>query len=220
MSINGIAHQAKNVRATGVKSKSVEQNQANVSQQRVAQNKQAIKDELVEFYKDKYQQKDGLVAQKKDVDEKYEARRQTLIFAGLTKEQILKDKELVTLLKQKKYLDTQIKNANMQIEIKKNTAQAKLELENKKLELTNQVMNALNGGEVSFNSRSSLGKALKGKEVVDVKFSSMKEVQQKKGFKTETGFPAEITLENGQVLKALVHYNKEDRSYEIHGMKK
>ena len=71
-------------------------------------------------------------------------------------------------------------------------------------------MSALNGGQVEFHSRSTLGKALKGQEVVDVKFDeNFEEIKQKKGLKTETGYPAEIVCSDGTVLKALVHKNDE-----------
>ena len=81
-----------------------------------------------------------------------------------------------------------------------------------------KLKNELNGGQIKFNSRSTLGNALKGKKVVDVKFSSMEEVKQKKKFKTEIGRPAQITCSDGTVLKALVHQN-DDGTFKIHGMK-
>lgn len=128
---------------------------------------------------------------------------------------------LNSLLTTLKLMDVNIENVNAEIN-KANKVKTKNEDKMSRLNETEKekLKNELNGGQIKFNSRSTLGKALKDKEVVDVKFDeNFEEIKQKKGLKTETGYPAEIVCSDGTVLKALVHQNA-DGTFEIHGMKK
>ena len=214
MNVNGIGHPVQNVRGARVNG-----NQANGFQQRVVQEHQIIKDEFLNFAREKRGKKDVLVGRFLDADAKVKARIEVCKLAGLTKAQMLEDVELRRLVSNKKSIKNAIQVIDKSIDRKEKFTKQKMQVENMKAVLTNQVMSALNGGQIKFNSRSTLGKALKGQEVVDVKFENLEEVKQKKGLKTETGYPAEIVCSDGTVLKALVHQNA-DGTFEIHGMKK
>ena len=215
MNVNGIGHPVQNVRGARVNG-----NQANGFQQRVVQEHQIIKDEFLNFAREKRGKKDVLVGRFLDADAKVKARIEVCKLAGLNKAQILEDAELKRLVNNRNSIKNAIQVIDKSIDIKKKFTKQKMQVENMKAALTNQVMSALNGGQVEFHSRSTLGKALKGQEVVDVKFDeNFEEIKQKKGLKTETGYPAEIVCSDGTVLKALVHQNA-DGTFEIHGMKK
>lgn len=218
MAVNGLGHQSQNVRGAAPTPKSV--NQANVSQQRVAQERKAIEADSCEFLQRAATAKEKAQDDLAKIDGAIQNR--VKLFAALGPEgkaEIKNDIELKQLLRKQKVLKAKIQLIDKSVAENQSLTDMKIKVGNLKAALTNQVMSALNGGEVSFNSRSSLGKALKDKEVVDVKFENLQEVQQKKGLKTETGIPADIVLEGGKVLKALVHKN-DDGTYEIHGMKK
>ena len=215
MNVNGIGHPVQNVRGARVNG-----NQANGFQQRVVQEHQIIKDEFLNFAREKRGKKDVLVGRFLDADAKVKARIEVCKLAGLNKAQMLEDVELRRLVSNKKSIKNAIQVIDKSIDRKEKFTKQKMQVENMKAVLTNQVMSALNGGQIKFNSRSTLGKALKGQEVVDVKFDeNFEEIKQKKGLKTETGYPAQIVCSDGTVLKALVHKNT-DGTFEIHGMKK
>ena len=214
MDVNGIGHPVQNVRGARVNG-----NQANGFQQRVVQEHQIIEDEFLNFAREKRGEKDVLVGRFLDADAKVKARIEVCKRAGLTREQMLEDDELRLLVTYKNRIKNDIQKIDESIDKKEESTKQKMQVENMKAVLTNQVMSVLNGGQIKFNSRSTLGKALKGQEVVDVKFENLKEVKQKKGLKTETGIKAQIVCSDRTVLKALVHKNA-DGTFEIHGMKK